>query len=318
MSEKLNPIRNTAKSFRPIVKPIVKELASHSLSRKWLNNFYEQLTFNQMGIFQRSFNSIFENNQPFEPGCWAIKFDKKEILLPLTPENLKIDWDQALSILGHDVEVKQTYASLLNSSHPPEVFIDVGANYGLHSILFLTHGIKTITFEPNKLCHDYFQKLCVLNGVEPRIEGVAVGNSNNPVELWIPNGITAHGTINHQIKERMGDCPTLTTQLVEQKKIDDYLEEFGDSRILIKIDVEGNECEVLQGAMSTLQQKQPLVIFESWIQDDRRGVFDLLNLPNYGISSLPFTLARNQMPQFLSCSEFLKNTEHNFIAIPKS
>ena len=40
-----------------------------------------------------------------------------------------------VSIVGHDIEVKETYAALIASDHRPTLFLDVGANYGLHSIL---------------------------------------------------------------------------------------------------------------------------------------------------------------------------------------
>ncbi|CAA9891487.1 conserved hypothetical protein [Candidatus Methylobacter favarea] len=77
--------------------------------------------------------------------------------MPLTSERFWLDWDTAVSITGHDIEIKQTYEALIGSSEPPELFIDIGANYGTHSLLFLVHQIKTITFEPNASCHDFFQ-----------------------------------------------------------------------------------------------------------------------------------------------------------------
>src|ERR1700722_9247274 len=50
---------------------------------------------------------------------------------------------------GHDSELKQTYASLIQLEHPPRLVLDIGANYGTHSIIFLSHDIETVSFEPN-------------------------------------------------------------------------------------------------------------------------------------------------------------------------
>jgi FkbM family methyltransferase len=311
-----NLLRTSAKIARPMFKNIVKVLAANSLLRKWLNTFYQRLTFNQMGIFQRSFTFIFEDNhQGFEPGDWIVNFNGKQIRLPLTLENLRTDWDQAVSILGHDVEVKQTYESLINSAEPPEIFIDIGANYGLHSLLFLVQEIETISFEPNTLCHDYFREVCTLNGVQPRIENIALGSCDSYVELCYAEKGTAHGSTNIKTKEKLKTQYNLITQRVKQKTLDDYLAEFRDCRLLLKIDTEGNECEVLRGAVRTLNNNRPLVIFESWIDDNRLELFNLLISQKYGVAHLPFT--QNQPTQLLGLSEFLKSTEHNFIAIPE-
>ena len=69
---------------------------------------------------------------------------------PQTTEHSNVDWSNALAIVGHDIDVKTTYELLLSSQRPPEVFIDAGANFGTHSILFASQGIRTIAFEPNR------------------------------------------------------------------------------------------------------------------------------------------------------------------------
>src|SRR5207244_1596467 len=92
----------------------------------------------------------------------------------------------AVSLLGHETEIKQTYERLLLSRHRPTCFIDVGANYGGHSMLFLAHGIRTISVEPNEQCHAFFRQVAALNQVECDIRQVALGKEESIVDLWFP------------------------------------------------------------------------------------------------------------------------------------
>jgi hypothetical protein len=65
------------------------------------------------------------------------------------------DWGLSLLVAGHDVEIKETYRYLLEE-RKPKLFFDIGANYGTHSLIFLTHGVRTISFEPNLGLRPYF------------------------------------------------------------------------------------------------------------------------------------------------------------------
>lgn len=244
-----------------------------------------------------------------------MEFLGQQIQLPLRREWFWLDWDSAVSIVGHDIEVKESYASLISSPKPPELFVDIGANYGTHSLLFLVHKIDAITFEPNISCHEYFQEICALNGVEPRIEGVALGHCNSYVELWYPDGDTWLGSTDASVKRKLEVEHKLTIQRVEQKIVDDYLAEFGNRRILIKIDTEGNEYQILQGARNTLQRNRPMVIFESWRGEGRRKVFDLFISHDYRIAHLPWI---QDKPVHLSdLTKFLDSPATNFMAVPE-
>jgi FkbM family methyltransferase len=176
---------------------------------------------------------------------WKIVFEGKTILMPLTPERFWLDWDSAVSIVGNDVEVKDTYAALIQSRDAPELFIDIGANYGTHSLLFLVHGIETLSFEPNRSCHDYFRRVCELNRVVPTLETVALGDRVDCVELSYPERDTWLGSTDAEVVKRLVAGQALVTQAVQQKMLDEYLEKIRNKRTLIKLDTEGNELTVL-------------------------------------------------------------------------
>ncbi len=302
---------------RLIIQNSVRVIAAFSWSRWALNAIYLKLTPSQRSLFHREFAKIFRNSYiRGSDGNWKVFFVNKSILMPLTSENFYLEWDSAVSIVGHDLEVKQTYEALIGSSEKPELFIDIGANYGTHSLLFLVNDIKTITFEPNTLCHVFFKKICKLNNVTPILEPVALGDREGYVELSYPKHDTWLGSTNTGVINRLSLSYDLVTKKVEQKTIDNYFSKILNNRTLIKIDTEGNELSVLRGAIKTLHENKPMIIFECFGDNERAGIFDYFNSQNYSIYYLPWN--PTYKAESLTFDRFLVSSSTNFIAVPIS
>ena len=122
------------------------------------------------------------------------QFLGRRIVLPLRAAELGVDWDDALSILGAEIEIKRTYAELLRSRARPDLFVDGGASYGTHSLLHLAHGVPAVAFEPNPRCHKTFRLLSSMNGVAPRLVPAALGEHSGHADLWFPEDETWIGT----------------------------------------------------------------------------------------------------------------------------
>jgi hypothetical protein len=122
----------------------MRPIAARAWSRAPLNALYLHLGWYAKSIFFAAFRRAFQRGRDFriDPGWWNIEFVGKTLKLPLVPERMWLDWFVALATLGDDVTVKKTYAAIV-SSWKPDLFLDVGANYGTHSLLFLAHGIST-------------------------------------------------------------------------------------------------------------------------------------------------------------------------------
>ncbi len=303
--------------MRLTLQKIARPTVTNSVSRKWFNIVYRKLSWSQKRIFHRTFAKTFREHERMIQICsWTVEFAGKQIEMPLRPEWLWLDWESAVSICGHDIEVKQTYCSLIQSTVRPEQFVDIGASYGTHSLLFLSHGIETISVEPNPSCHDHFQTMCRLNGVGPHIKGVALGERSDFVELSYPERDTWLGSTDMDTRHKLEAGENIITRTVEQKTMDDYLAEFSDRRLLIKIDTEGNECAVLTGGSRTLAEKRPIVIFESFLDDPRRDeLFQIFSEHNYNTSKLPWVA--DQPKPTLTRSQFLIAEGNNFIAVPE-
>ena len=286
-------------------------------SRRWFNAVYRRLTFQQKGALHARFAGLFrDRHAPPISGCWLIDFVGRELRVPLRQADLWLDWDAALAVLGHEIAIKQTYAFLIESPHRPELFVDIGCNCGTHSLLFLAHQIDALSFEPNATCHEFFQALCAANGLEPRIEPVALGEGPGVVKLTYPPRETWLGTTERAVEEGLETGYRVASEHVTQRALDEYLPTFGDRRILIKIDTEGSELHVLAGAERTLQEKRPLIIFESWPGRRRRELYDFLHGARYQVASLPWLGPRPD--RLLGLQEFMDSRSDDFIAVPEA
>jgi FkbM family methyltransferase len=226
-----------------------------------------------------------------------------------------LDWGLGLSLLGHDDEIKQTYAAIIDSVYRPAMFLDVGTNYGTHSVLFLAHGIPTISFEPNPICLPQFQAMCDLNRLKPRWEPVAIGNDNREIELAYDEAAPWSGSVSQDAAVKAS--LSAKKKIVMLKKLDDYLTDIVDGSVLLKIDVEGFESEVIRGATQLIVQHKPRIIFETHKSDPKRpAVFNLLSDFGYVIHMLPWR--PSQASRRLNSVEFIESTAGNFIALPGS
>ena len=299
-----------------LAKALIRHSVANARTRTLLNGLYLRLNAGQRRFAHSKFAKIFRGvSSGIQTGEWVVEFLGRKVRLPLRQESMWLDWDTAISILGHDTEVKETYAYLIRSETPPELFIDIGANYGTHSLLFLTHGIRTMTFEPNVHCHDYFRTVCLVNGVMPRLEPVALGSESGFVDLSFPEQDTWLGSTSAPVMLKIADMQNVTTWQVPRKTLDEYLPELEGHRVLMKIDVEGSELEVLRGASMILRKVRPLVLFESWPDDRREGLLGFFRARDYVIAPLPWKGPGRVNWNWL---DFFAGAEAiNFIAVPQ-
>ena len=134
-------------------------------------------------LYQRSAKIYRDYRGFFTAGVWNIFAPPFSLKMPLREDWVWLDWDLALSAVGHEPEIKDFYVKLLNSRFKPDIFCDIGANYGIHSALFLSAGIPSMAFEPNPACKAYFNILHSLNRFE-HMTWYPVALGENPGKHW--------------------------------------------------------------------------------------------------------------------------------------
>lgn len=269
---------------------LVRLAVTWPMTRRALNAWYRSLDSGAHAAMRHRFYrlaaKVFQPGDEPAPGIWDVRFCGRTIRLPISRGRAWLDWENAVSTMGHEVGVKEQYRRLIEA-RAVDLFVDVGANHGTHSLLFLAHGIPTLTFEPNAECHRYFEDACRLNDFGRRLEPVAVGATHGDLRFVYPTDETWLGSADPAVIATFSG-PT-TTFNVPVRTLDDYLPELSAApgRMLLKIDVEGLEASVLRGAARVLSERQPMILFESWggavRESHRRAVFDLLAAHGYEI-----------------------------------
>lgn len=299
-----------------VARAIMRPLATHRTTRRWINDYYNSLDFLGRERFHRRYSRIFyDGGAKLADGQWTVEMGGKPIRLPLRAANSWTDWATAVAMGGHDIEVKQTYLSLLASPQRPEVFLDVGANFGTHSILFAVHGVRAIAFEPNERCRNYCDLACALNGIAVQWEPVAIGDRVGEVELAFPEHETWMGSTAPDIHAALvAFYGKIDTVRVPMRRLEEYAATLGTARLLIKIDVESTEAEVLHGAAGLIAKSRPTVLFESNERDRRPALHGLLAGFDYTVHALPYRPDDPSAP--LDVAAFQASAATNFIALP--
>jgi FkbM family methyltransferase len=143
-----------------------------------------------------------------------------------------------------------------------DISIDVGGNWGAYSYYLYLLKSKIKIFEPNLSCSKIL-KSWAKNKKNINVFDVALSNYAGKVDLKIPfsNKVAHHasGTIHNNIKNKVSKNFKIVKQSVFRKKLDTY--NFQNVKF-IKIDVEGHELKVIQGALKTIQKFKPILLVE--------------------------------------------------------
>ncbi len=300
-------------STRPGYEALVVEALLDADKRRELNAFYNRLNHLAMTMFQVLYTHLFrERHVELEPCTWTVNALGTRVEFPLRAESLWLDWSLAVDFLGHDMEVKEFYLQVIESRFRPRTFLDVGGNYGTHSIFFLCQGVDTVTFEPNPVCVSSFQALLALNGLQGDIVEAAVGAEAATAILSFPKRETWLGSIALGA-EGAGSHPDLEAVDVPVVTLDQVVQERGLQPELVKIDTEGFELQVVLGARETLKTCRPMVLFECNTAPERMPLLEAFKSLDFGIYRLNAALF--EAPEELSDTEFLADEKTNFMAL---
>jgi FkbM family methyltransferase len=147
---------------------------------------------------------------------------------------------------------------LLHQRWERGIALDVGANEGLYSYALAKLFDRVEAFEPNETAsadlRDY-------NCPKINLHGVALSRSEGAGTLHVP--ILARGLINVGYgsleRETLPPSENVTTQIVQTRTLDSY---GFENVVFIKIDVEGHELQVLEGATETIARCRPIMLLE--------------------------------------------------------
>lgn len=206
-------------------------------------------------------------------------------------------------------------------------FIDVGANLGYYTCLALQNGIGVMAIEPQPRNLRILYQNLLSNGWERKAEVIPVALAVSPGLLTLYG---ASGPSASLLKDWAG-YSSRHSQIVAASTIDNLLAgRFDGERLLVKIDVEGAELGVLQGACDTLRRSvRPVWLLEVCLHEfhpqgfnpDFLQVFQLFwdnGYEAYTAEAIPHRLPRNRVEAWWRARRTDAGTFNYVFAAPDS
>lgn len=186
-----------------------------------------------------------------------IRFAKWQLSSRLAPGPIVVDWINGSCFLAKPGETGLTgniYTGLyefvdmsfiLHFMRSDDLFIDVGANMGIYTILACAAGgSRGIAFEPIPLTYKRLCENIHLNYLDNRVQcfNCGVGASSGKLAFTINDDAMNRVVVSDQQHEHV--------MTIDVKTLDEVLRD--ETPTILKIDVEGYEAPVLDGAFATL------------------------------------------------------------------
>jgi len=189
----------------------------------------------------------------------------------------QMNWHKGLAVqiyLGNDSSLPlfiggcvdpNEFAFLDSALEEGMVFVDGGANEGLYS-LFASRCVgpsgSVFSFEPSQREFDRLSCNIRLNGLD-NVRAVQAALSDAPGETELNIACSAHSGHN-TLGKFAHEVPLLRTERVSTQTLDAFATEAGLTRLdFLKLDVEGAERRVLEGARDVLRRMRPMILFEA-------------------------------------------------------
>ena len=144
---------------------------------------------------------------------------------------------------------------------PDDVFVDVGANIGWYTLLASTiigNRGHVHAFEPRRPIVEYLQQTVALNALEELVNIYPVGLSNEAKSETLMWGAASDNGGGASLA-RGDPLAGMAYQTIEVQPLDSLNLDHVD---VIKIDVEGAEPLVVEGAKATIERDRPIILTE--------------------------------------------------------
>ena len=208
------------------------------------------------------------------PSILVVKKNGKRIFLdPRDPYItvhylLNLSWEPQLTSVF--TRVFQEFKSGHSGLNSRAIFIDCGANVGLHSLSAAELGYEVFAFEPDPVTFKHLQLNAAINGITITSEKLAVSDVEGKLQFMIDSkssGMSGLSKSESGIGRFAGKIDlddrfrhTSVDSITLSKYFADKFIADQASLLFLKIDTEGAEGEVLQGAYRLIEQFDSCVI----------------------------------------------------------
>jgi FkbM family methyltransferase len=228
----------------------------------------------------------------------------KTKLRDILPKKLQVPAKYWYGWIGGALEPEMKLLDLI--VRPSDKVIDVGGNRGVYAYQLWKMGAKIEVFEPNPLCSDVL-KAWAVGKSSVRVYSVALSSRSGYADLHIPidvSGTEHDSSASIEYTYVHGRDQTVPLQTLDSFRFEDVS--------LIKIDVEGHEYSVIEGAEATIFSSKPALLVEIEQRHIGRPINDVFDkilslgyhgfyMGLYGLTPLDnFNLSLQSMEKFSS------------------
>lgn len=172
---------------------------------------------------------------------------------------------QHLKIISHGVYEKAVSWAIKKYLQPGQTFVDIGANIGFFTLLgckIVGPKGKVFALEPNPVIFEMMDSSVFANSFGKRCERKNVAAFNEDGELELTWDSAKHGGGRLVTNEKVSLDEN--RKVVNLQRLDDILSENDRPISVIKIDTEGSEPFILEGAEQTLKDNPQCVVIAEW------------------------------------------------------
>jgi FkbM family methyltransferase len=171
------------------------------------------------------------------------------------------------AIYLNNIYERQTKAALRKLVSPASLVLDIGANIGAHTLhlaQLVGSAGRVLAFEPTDFAFRKLRRNLDLNpSLASRVEAIHCFLTAND-EAQVPNAIYSSWPLAKEAglhAKHLGR--EMRTESARARSLDSLLSERADRKVqLVKLDVDGFECDVLRGATAMLRDTRPIFVME--------------------------------------------------------
>jgi FkbM family methyltransferase len=194
------------------------------------------------------------------------RLTRKPVLARLGNSSVALVQAQPLSVgdsevlYGNPPDYRET-SLLRRVLRPGDLFVDIGANAGVYSLLAAELGADVLALEPGSAARQLLERNIRVNGYDGRITVHPVAAGNDRRSSFLTTGTSVLNRVVDSATEamdpkRVSETPPIArptgVEAIEIVPLDDILSDRHAA--VVKIDVEGFEREVLEGAVRMLSE----------------------------------------------------------------
>ena len=220
------------------------------------NSIYSGLYLAYQGFFNKNNIDIvrLKKNASFsKPGFYDFSLENIQFKIFLNPNNGVVDYD-IFANGSFEGDILKLFKQELKKD---DIFLDIGANIGQHSLYASFFCKHVYSFEPIKRIYDQFSSSILENDIfNISVYNYALGREKESIPIWSSASNMGASSILYSKNKKL-------EQYVKVVKLDDIYSKAGIERVdFMKIDVEGYEWNVLVGAEEIIKKYRPKILLE--------------------------------------------------------